>query len=670
MRASRQLTRLLKLYGLPRGGFSSATGSAGSAASEAAASAPATARLSRKQWALAVAASFGIGAAGLQLYSGSKAACEAEATPPDALLALSSEEAPARRKTRVVVLGTGWGAISFLKSLDPKTYGPDGRYELVVVSPRSYFLYTPLLPSAAAGSVQERSIMEPVRNLLHGAGTYFQAEATAIDPHRRVLTCSVDKCAVCKTVEREEGKCGGKGQASCGAARDTFELPYDVLIVGVGSVNNTFGIKGVEDHCHFLKSIDDAHRLRLRISRVIEHAGLPHLTPEERRRHLNFVVVGGGPTGVELAAELHDFVQEDVARLLPHLKDEVRISVVDTMDHLLGAFDRQLSEYTQSHFARSGIDVQLSTMVKSVSDGVLTVQRNGKEEALPFGTCVWATGIAMHPLVRGLKGTLQQQLAEVQNARTGLVVDSHLRVKGTQGTIFCLGDAAVTHQERTLEAAPQLFAAADLDRDQRLSADEVVRMLKKNKRTYPQLAELATLLEEGALEKAAKGMWGASSKPNRYEKHIERLQRGLSFEEFRELLADMDTLMRSLPPTAQVANQEGQYLAQLFSKHHVAPYPGAAPAPGREINLGVWVPLPEDAPTFQYRHMGSFAYVGVDEAILDLPSTFPFKALKGWLVGQAWRSFETWRQVSARNRWMVQSDWIRTKLFGRNISEA
>lgn len=65
-------------------------------------------------------------------------------------------------------------------------------------------------------------------------------------------------------------------------------------------MNNTFGIKGVEDHCHFLKSIDDAHRLRLRISRVIEHAGLPHLTPEERRRHLNFVVVGGGPTGVEL----------------------------------------------------------------------------------------------------------------------------------------------------------------------------------------------------------------------------------------------------------------------------------------------------------------------------------------------------------------------------------
>lgn len=228
--------------------------------------------------------------------------------------------------------------------LRPCSPAAEGRYELVVVSPRSYFLYTPLLPSAAAGSVQERSIMEPVRNLLHGKvgrcrrrlppgprppraatacpsragaasacrggqigrrragtwplpagraarepqgqygcsaavhsatpatcrraaatcrrvavapgpppwsqhprphrrppgrpwprlqGTYFQAEATAIDPQRRVLTCAVDKCAVCKTVQREEGKCDGKGQAGCGAARDTFELPYDVLIVGV-----------------------------------------------------------------------------------------------------------------------------------------------------------------------------------------------------------------------------------------------------------------------------------------------------------------------------------------------------------------------------------------------------------------------------------------------------
>lgn len=652
---------------MQRAAASSSAAGGGTTASAAAALRGA----SRQQLVLALAACLGAGAAGWQVYisSSGPAGCEA----PESVEGADGEAAPEpRRKTRIVVLGTGWGAVSFLKTLDPKTYGPEGRYEVTVVSPRSYFLYTPLLPSAAAGTVQERSIMEPVRNMLGEGGTYFQAEATAIDPQRRVLTCAVDRCAVCNTMERESGKCGGKGQPGCGARQDSFDLPYDVLVLGVGSVNNTFGIKGVSDHCFFLKSIDDAHRLRVRLSKVIEHAGLPHLSPEERRRHLNFVVVGGGPTGVELAAELHDFVQEDVGRLLPHLKSEVRITVVDTMDHLLGAFDRQLSEYTATHFARSGIDLQLGTMVKSVDEGALTVARSGgKEETVPFGTCVWATGVAMHPLVRGLKETLQRQLAEVQNSRTGVVVDGHLRVKGTQGTIFCLGDAAVTHQEKVVDVAPQLFSAADRDGNQRLSRDEVCRILKKSKKIYPQLSEMANLLEEGTLEKAAKGMWGSSSKPERYSKHIARLQRGLSFEEFRELLADMDTLMRSLPPTAQVAAQEGKYLAKLFSKHSIAPYPGPAPvSEGKNVDPGVWVPLPEGHPVFHYNHMGSFAYVGVDEAILDLPSTFPFKALKGWLVGLSWRSFETWGQVSARNRWMVQSDWIRTKLFGRNITEA
>lgn len=69
------------------------------------------------------------------------------------------------------------------------------------------------------------------------------------------------------------------------------------------------------------------------------------------------------------------------------------------------------------------------------------------------------------------------------------------------------------------------------------------------------------------------------------------------------------------------------------------------------------------------RFFGSFAYVGMDKAVLSLPGTFPFSALQGWLVGLTWRGFETWGQVSARNRWMVQSDWLRTKLFGRNLSE-
>ncbi|EFN54551.1 hypothetical protein CHLNCDRAFT_58189 [Chlorella variabilis] len=582
MQASRLAPRLLQLAAAACGRaaagckvqYASLSSAAGAGGGGGGASAAARAG-SRQQWAAAVAACLGVGAVGLQMYPGgdNTAECEAAASPPDAPPegAPAAEAAAPKRKTRVVVLGSGWGAVAFLKNLDWKgAFGPNGQYEVVVVSPRSYFLYTPLLPGAAAGSVQERSIMEPIRNLLAGQGQYYQAACTSIDAERQVLHCAVNKCHVCEALDHESGKCqaggggGKKGWMKGGAAAppaapaahelDTFEVPYDILLVGVGSVNNTFGIQGVAERCFFLKSIDDAHRLRVHISKVVEHAGLPHLTREERRRHLNFVVVGGGPTGVELAAELHDFVQEDVARLLPHLKEDISITVVDTMDHLLGAFDRQLSEYTASHFMREGINVQLGTMVRSVGEGALTVTRNGNktEEKLPFGTCVWATGIAMHPLVRGLKEQLQRQLEDVQNSRTGVVVDGHLRVKGTNGTIFAMGDAAVTHQDKSVEDAAKLFAEADTNKDNRLSRDEVTGLLKKAGKRYPQMGELAAMLEEGVLEKAARGVWGASRKEGRYSKHVERLEAGLSFEEFQELLTDMDTLMRSLPPTAQV----------------------------------------------------------------------------------------------------------------------
>lgn len=671
--ASRIAGRLLQAAAAGRAALASRAASAAAGASGAGAGSTG-AGASRRSWAALLAASFGAGAVGLSLASSQKAA-ECSAPEPEApaggagpIAAAAAGGTGTPRKTRVVVLGTGWGSISFIKSLDPKSFGPDGPYELTIISPRSYFLYTPLLPSAVAGSVQENSILEPLRNMMHTQGTFYQAEATRINPESQTLTCAVDKCSVCKVVERESG-CPSD---VCAAERSTFEVPYDILILGVGSVNNTFGIPGVREHCAFLKSINDAHALRVRIARMIEHAGLPNMTPEERRRHLNFTIVGGGPTGVELAAEVHDLVKEDVLRLAPHLKDLVSITVLDTMDHLLGAFDRELSEYTASHFAREGINVALGTMVKSVSDGELTVQRNGTQEVMPFGTCVWATGIAMHPLVAQLKVDLQRRMSEVQNARTGLVVDPWMRVRGTNGTILCVGNAAVTHQEKAVEQAPELFASADTDANGRISYDELLRLLNRSRRNYPQMAELAVLLEDNVLQKAVSGMWGTSTKKDRYSKHIGRLQKGLTMEEFQELMADIDTLLRSLPATAQVASQEGKYLGKLFSDHALTSAAGP-PAAGafRHPNPAIpaWVPLPDEASPFEFRFRGAFAYIGVDQAILSLPTSYPFNAVRGWLVGLSWRSFETWSQVSWRNRIAVQADFLKRRLWGRRVSE-
>lgn len=141
-----------------------------------------------------------------------------------------------------------------------------------------------------------------------------------------------------------------------------FSIDYDYLVVATGAEVNTFNTPGVKEHCHFLKvtilffffliiqslcivllkmawtikqEVEDAQKIRTSVIDCFENAILPGLTEEERRTNLHFVIVGGGPTGVEFAAELHDFVHEDLAKLYPMVKDKVRITIIQSGDHIL-----------------------------------------------------------------------------------------------------------------------------------------------------------------------------------------------------------------------------------------------------------------------------------------------------------------------------------------------
>ncbi|PRW45623.1 NADH dehydrogenase [Chlorella sorokiniana] len=501
------------------------------------------------------------------------AVMEPEAPPAPTLPA---EGPTAARKTRVVVLGSGWGAVSFIKNLDPAAFGEGGGYELVLVSPRNYMLFTPLLPSAVGGVVSENSIVESIRTLMQGKGTYYEARASDIDPEKRVLTCKKEFCEVCAARKSQGGSLGSHDHSE---EEHTFQLSYDILLCSVGAVNATFGIKGVQDHCFFLKSMEDAQQLRRHISKALEHAALPDVTPENRRKLLSFVVVGGGPTGVEVAAELYDLVKEDVARKFPSIAEDVSITLIDGMDSLLNSYHTEIQSYAGETFRHNGIHLRLGTRVTEVREGeVLVEHKDGGRDSVPFGTCVWATGIAMHPLVALLKERLP---ADVQTSRRGLLVDQHLRVRGSQGTIYCLGDAAVTG----------------------------------------------------------------------------------------------DSPATALPPTAQVARQEGQYLAALLSKQRLAlvePAAAGEAATGAQAagEGGELVPLPRATKPFGYMHLGSLAYLGDSKGAMDLPIKTPFlKTLRGYLGAQAWRTLETLLQVSPRTRWLVAHDWVRASVFGRNLSD-
>ena len=120
----------------------------------------------------------------------------------------------------------------------------------------------------------------------------------------------------------------------------SFDLPYDVLVVAVGAEVNTFNVPGVAQHAHFLKEIKDARRIRVAVSDCFESAATPGQSAAERRRLLNFVIVGGGPTGIELGGELLDLIEQDLKKVFPREAAEAKIVIVEAMGSILNTYDR------------------------------------------------------------------------------------------------------------------------------------------------------------------------------------------------------------------------------------------------------------------------------------------------------------------------------------------
>ncbi|KAL8286527.1 hypothetical protein RQP46_004544 [Phenoliferia psychrophenolica] len=328
----------------------------------------------------------------------------------------------------VVVLGNGWGSTAFLKQLDNEGYN------VIVVSPRNYFLFTPLLPSVTVGTLAARSILEPTRFLtrhLKRKVEVYEGEVTSVDPARKTIQFS----------DTSEIK---------GAVSGT-EIGYDYLVYAVGAENNTFGIKGVKDHACFLKEVVDAEKIRVRLMDCIESANFAGQTEEEIDRLLSFVVVGGGPTGVEYAGELHDFLVEDLASWYPDIAGRIKITLIEALPNVLPMFSKQLIDYTMSTFRENKIDIATKTMVKEVKEKVIIAVNENKETVeYPYGLLVWATGNTARPVTR----ELMAKIPEEQNSRRGLLVDEHLRLLGAEG-IFALGDCTATNYAPTAQAASQ-----------------------------------------------------------------------------------------------------------------------------------------------------------------------------------------------------------------------
>lgn len=505
-------------------------------------------------------------------------------------------ERPENRE-KVVVLGTGWASMHFVKTLDTNFY------DVTVVSPRNYFLYTPLLAGATVGTVEPRSLVEPIREFLQRNDVdvkFYEAKCVDIDPVNNTVTCS--------------------DQSDVKSSKPQFTLPYDQLVVGVGSVPNTMNTPGVDDYCMFLKQPSDATRIRDRIMDCFESSNFPDIPLEDRQRLLHFVIVGGGPTGVEFAAELHDFIKDDVSRVFKHLLKDVKITVVQSADKILNTYDAKLSTYAEEQFSRDKLQILKNTRVTSVSDSSITVLDKTKNTptSLPYGLCVWSAGIGPNELLEKFMKKIPQQT----NTR-GLTTDEFLKVKGTKN-IYAIGDCATVSQAKLLDKFVELFQEADANGDGTLSMDEFKGMVTKNKERFPQLEQYSLGIEEF------------------FREHDVNKDGVLEKDEFKNALNKVDRDMKSLPSTAQCAYQEGEYLGEAFNR--------------KRDNIPV--------EPFRFHYMGQFAYVGGDNAVAEVKD----RMLSGKVAMGIWRAASLKKQLSWRNRISLLTDWAKTTIFGRDIS--
>ncbi|KUI68389.1 External alternative NAD(P)H-ubiquinone oxidoreductase B1, mitochondrial [Cytospora mali] len=523
-------------------------------------------------------------------------------------------------KPKLVILGGGWGGVAMLKELNPEDY------HVTVISPTNYFLFTPMLPSATVGTLELKSLVEPIRRILSRVkGHFIRGSAEDVDFSNRLVEISqLD----------QQGK------------EVRFYVPYDKLVIAVGSQTNPHGVKGL-DNCYFLKDIRDARKIRNQVIQNLELACLPTTTDLERRRLLSFVISGGGPTGVEFAAELYDLLNEDLTKYFPQLlRNEISVHLIQSRGHILNTYDEAVSKYAEERFIRDGINVLTNSRVCEVKKDSIVFTQKGKNgetvtKELPMGFCLWSTGVSQTDFSQ----TLAKKLGDYQTNRHALETDTHLRVNGAP-----LGD---------------VYAVGDCSTVQNNVADNIVTFLRGLAWKHGQDPESLDLHFEDWRSVAAE----VKRKFPQAVAHLKRLDRlfaefdkdqsgTLDFGELRELLKQIDSKLTSLPATAQRAHQQGQYLAHKFNKM-------ARAAPGLKANDIRDGDL-DDAvyKAFEYRHLGSLAYIG-NSAVFDLGGGWSWSG--GLWAVYTWRSAYFAQSVSFRTRVLMMMDWTKRGLFGRDL---
>ncbi len=365
-------------------------------------------------------------------------------------------------RPHMIIIGAGFGGLQAARRLR------NAPVEITLVDKHNFHLFQPLLYQVATAGLAPEEIAYPIRAIVRNQKNldFLLDEVTGIDFNGRIVHTK------------------------------TKDLAYDYLIVAVGGETNYFGLKTVADMAFGLKGLNDAVSLRNHILRMFEKA-VHESDPERCRALLTFVVVGGGPTGVESAGALSELIRLVLVKDYPSLNiKDVRILLLEALDTVLATFPERLQKFTIATLNKKHIEVRFGASVEDF-DGTRILLKGG--EVIPANTLVWTAGIRSADLVNSL-GLRQGRQGRILVEKT-LQVSEHPEV-------FIIGDAAYLEDENKY-AYPMVATVAI--QQGRSAADNILHVVRGQPTqpfTYVDPGSLATIGRSSAVAKIGRFEFG------------------------------------------------------------------------------------------------------------------------------------------------------------------
>lgn len=328
-----------------------------------------------------------------------------------------TKEAPQARP-RLVIIGGGFAGLNLAKKTDKK------KFEVIIVDTNNYHSFPPLFYQLASGGLDPGSISFPFRREMRKGSvkgvSFHLGEVSEIDFETRVITTQFEK------------------------------LKYDILVIAAGSTNNFFGNDSLIERVYTMKTVPEAIRVRDAVLRRMERAAI---CPDaaERRRMLSFVVVGGGPTGVEIAGALGEMKRYILRREYPTIAlDELSITLLEGADKLLGAMSPTASRKSLEYLGRLLVDVRLGERMESYEGDTITL---GSGETIPASMVIWTAGVSAPEFC--MTGLPQEAAGHAGR----FVVGRDCKVAGLED-VYAIGDISLMATPDSPRGLPQLAQVA------------------------------------------------------------------------------------------------------------------------------------------------------------------------------------------------------------------